>query len=109
MQSPQSIGFSGTPAFDCTTGDFIHFGAVSANVTAVTMVDGIPGEHCTIVMQKDASGSAFTVTNSWGANVRATNSAFNAAAASTLVYKFVWDSLTATPSWVEESLPQTVP
>lgn len=105
----QSVAFSATPAFDCTVSDFIHFGPVTGNVTAVTMVGGLSGEHCTIVMQKDTSGSAFTVTNGWGSNTRATNSSFNSASQSTLVYKFTWDPNTATPSWVEESLPQTVP
>jgi hypothetical protein len=106
--APQTVAFSATPAFDCTISDQIVFGPVTANITTVTMTDGLDGEHCTIVMQKNTSASAFTVTNSWGANVRATNSTFNTASQSVLVYRFVW-SATATPSWVEESTPQSTP
>lgn len=101
MTGVQSVGFSATPAFNCTTTNTIHFGAVTANVTGPTMVDGAAGESCTIVFLKDATTNIYTVSG-WGANVQVNGGVITLpqTASSTVEVTFVWDSALATPAWV---------
>jgi hypothetical protein len=103
--SSQTVAFSATPAFDPTAGNFIDFGPVTANVTGPTMVAGRAGEVCTIVMRKDATASAYTVSTSWGSNVRidSTALAFTTGSGSLIVLTFRWDDRLSTPAWVEQS------
>jgi len=103
IQSTQNIAFSATPAFDPTAGNVIHFGPVTGNVTGPTMVSGSPGERCTIVMVKDGTAGAYTVTASWGSNVRTTSSTFTTGAGSLIILNFVWDDRLSTPAWVQMS------
>jgi hypothetical protein len=103
IQSTQNIAFSATPAFDPTAGNVIHFGPVTGNITGPTMVAGSPGERCTIVMVKDGTAGAYTVTASWGSNVRTTSSTFTTGAGSLIVLNFVWDDRLSTPAWVQMS------
>lgn len=103
--SSQSVAFSATPAFDPTAGNFIHFGAVTGNVTGPTMVSGQAGEKCTVVMVKDATAGTYTVSTSWGSNVRmdSTALAFTSGSGSLIVLTFTWDDRLSTPAWVETS------
>ena len=102
IQGEQSVAFSATPAFDCTAGNVIHFGPVTGNVTGPTMVSGSAGEKCTVIMVKDGTAGAYTVTGSWGSNVRlAAGSTFTTGAGSLLVYSLVFDANLTTPAWVQ--------
>lgn len=100
VQGEQSMAFSATPAFDCTAGNAIHIGTITGNITGPTMVSGSAGEQCTIVFQKDGTASAYTITASWGSNVRATASTFTTGAGSLVILHFFWDANLTTPAWV---------
>lgn len=100
-QGRQSVSFSATPAFNCTTTNFIHFGPVTANITGPTMTAGIAGERCTIVLLKDGTATTYTVSG-WGSNVRVTSTfTFSAGANSLMVVDFIWDDTLGTPAWVQ--------
>lgn len=99
----QNKSFSATPAFDCTLGNFIHIGTITANVTGPTMAAGSPGERCTIVFLKDGTAGTYSVAG-WGSNVRFNGStSFTSGAGSLMIWNFIWDDRLATPAWVQTS------
>ncbi|MGH7879876.1 MAG: hypothetical protein ACREQD_10320 [Candidatus Binataceae bacterium] len=104
ITSSQNIAFSATPALDCTAGNFIHLGPVTANITGPTMVAGSAGEKCTIAFLKDATAGAYSISFSGASNVRASGTLiFGAAVSDLVVVVFVWDDRLSTPAWVETS------
>lgn len=99
----QNMSFSATPAFDCTAGNHINIGLITANVTGPTMVAGSPGEECTITFRKDATAGTYTV-NGWGSNVRFAGTAtFTSGSGSLITFTFWWNDRLTTQAWVEKS------
>lgn len=103
IQGEQNLAFSATPAFNCTTSNAIHIGPITGNITGPTMVSGSAGEHCTIMFLKDGTAGTYSITSSWGSNVRTTASTFTSGAGSLVILHFFWDANLATPAWVEQS------
>lgn len=97
----QSLAHSTTPAFDCTAGETIHIGPVTANITGPTMVAGKIAQKCTIVLLKDGTAGTFTLAG-WGANTRTSGTlTFSSTASSVMTISFRWDDRLGTPAWVE--------
>jgi len=108
LRGTQLVAFSATPALDPTTCNVIHFGPVTANVTAPTLVAGAAGETCTIVWLKDGTAGTFTI-GGWGANVRFNgNATFAAGANAIIVQQFTWDDRLGVPAWVLTSTQPVV-
>jgi len=90
---PLSFPFSATPTFDLSKIPHvgtIDFGALTANVTAITLSNPGKGQRWTIIFTQDGGGG-FTVAG-WPATVKLTGAAFvvtvtaNAKSAITFVY-----------------------
>lgn len=54
--TPQSVAFSGTPTFDVSLSNVIYFGALTANVTAITINNPVDGQTVNIRFVQDATG-----------------------------------------------------
>jgi hypothetical protein len=58
---PTNLVFSATPAFDPTASNVIYFGALTANVTAVSVPSGLDGQTINIRFTQDATGGRTVV------------------------------------------------
>lgn len=106
----QSVAFSATPSFNPNNGGQVHFGAVTANVTSITVTAGsFDGQRFTVVALKDGTANNFTMPGgaNWGANVRTTAASYSmgTGAGAILVFDLVWDSLISPASWVMTHVP----
>lgn len=63
--APTSIAFSATPTFDCNTSNHHILGAMTANVTALTLSNARAGADYTIKVLQDGTGGRTIV---WNAN-----------------------------------------
>lgn len=53
---PQTVAFSTTPTFDASKSNVFEFGALTANVTSVTIINGSNGQTINLRFVQDATG-----------------------------------------------------
>ncbi len=62
-----SVAFSATPTFDASASNFHIFGALTANVTAITLSNAQEGQFLTIRFTQDGTGGRTITTGNMGA------------------------------------------
>lgn len=65
--SSASVSFSATPTFDASASNFQIFGALTANVTSVTLSNAQEGQFLTIRFTQDGTGGRTITTGNMGA------------------------------------------
>lgn len=81
-----SVAFSATPTFDCSLGNVFELGAMTANITSMTVSNAAAGQTINIRLVQDGTGGRTAVVPS-GAKVSGTlNTAANGATWLVLIY-----------------------